>query len=52
MKDILNKKVKVKILRKPLYVLNMENNISSKFFYEQKFYSDCVKRGINPEKLR
>tara|TARA_B100000131_G_scaffold286176_1_gene295957 strand:- start:828 stop:1517 length:690 start_codon:yes stop_codon:yes gene_type:complete len=48
MNDILEKKVRVKILKEPLYILNTEDNISSNFFFEQKFYSDCVKKGINP----
>ena len=46
--DLLSKKEKVKIIKKPLYILNMTGNLSSINSVEQKYYSDCVKRKINP----
>ena len=46
--DLLSKKEKVKIIKEPFYVLNMKGNLSSIKSVEQKYYSDCVKRKINP----
>ena len=46
--DLLSKKEKVKIIKKPFYILNMKGNLSSIKSVEQKYYSDCVKRKINP----
>ena len=49
MKDLLAIGAKVKILKEPLYKLNIGNNISTKFKDEQKYFADCVKKGITPE---
>ncbi len=46
--DMLTKKEKVKIIKKPFYVLNTKNNLSSLKAKEQKYYSDCVKRKTIP----
>ena len=48
MKDLIEKKYKVKIIKKPLYELNMENNISSLYRKEQEYYSKCVRKDITP----
>ena len=42
------KKYKVKIIKKPLYELNMENNISSLYRKEQEYYAKCVRKDITP----
>ena len=42
---------KVSIINKKLYLLNMENNLSIKFHKEQKYYADCVRKNITPEKF-
>ena len=44
MSDLLNANKKVSILKEPLYILNVNNNISTKFRIEQKYFADCVKR--------
>ncbi len=48
MKDLIEKKYKVKIIKKPLYELNMENNISSLYRKEQDYYAKCVRKDITP----
>ena len=48
MKDLIEKKYKVKIIKKPLYELNMENNISSLYRKEQEYYAKCVRKDITP----
>ena len=44
--ELLNKKVKFKYLKNVLYELNTENNISTNKKNEQKYYSDCVVKGM------
>ncbi len=46
--DLLRNDCKIKNLNKILYYLNIENNISSIYKKEQKYYSDCAKKGIVP----
>lgn len=46
--DFINAKFKVSILKTPLYHLNMENNISTKYRKEQKYFADCAKKNIIP----
>ncbi len=48
MTDLLNINSKYKILRTPYYKLNFENNISTKFKEEQKYYAFCVKKKLTP----
>ena len=43
-KDVFEQKLKFKILKKPLYVLNRSNNISTNFQKEQNYYASCKKR--------
>jgi hypothetical protein len=46
--DLLEANCKFKIINNPLYSLNMEDNISTKFKDEQKHYADCVRKKIKP----
>lgn len=48
MTDLLKINSKYKILRTPYYKLNFENNISTKFKEEQKYYALCVKKKLIP----
>lgn len=48
MKDLIENKFKVRIMKQPLYQLNMHNNISTLFKDEQKYYANCVKNNIIP----
>lgn len=48
MSDLILKNKKISILKEPLYVLNLENNISTNFSLEQKYYAQCVKKRKNP----
>ena len=48
--DLNNSNYKIRQLRKPLYVLNTLENISSKFSEEQKYFADCVKYNTVPNK--
>tara|TARA_A100001035_G_scaffold25940_2_gene17376 strand:+ start:12894 stop:13589 length:696 start_codon:yes stop_codon:yes gene_type:complete len=48
MSDCIKSGHKLKIINEKLYHLNMENNISNKYKSEQKYYSDCVRKNINP----
>ena len=47
-KDLLSKGFKYRTIKKPLYELNMENNISTKHKKEQNRYADYVRKAINP----
>ena len=49
MKNLVLSSYKVKTINETLYDLNMENNISNKFKDDQKYYSDCVKKDIDPK---
>ena len=44
MRDLLNRKYKYKIINKPLYLLNMENNISTTKRKEQAYFANLVKK--------
>lgn len=46
--DLLEMGYSIKIQRKSLYNLNMENNISKKFKIQQKYFADCVRKNKNP----
>ena len=46
--ELLNKDIKFKYLKNVLYELNMENNISTNKKNEQKYFSDCVVKGVDP----
>ena len=49
MYDLVSRKHKIKIIKEPLYYLNMTNNISNVNSQEQKYYADCVKKNIEPK---
>lgn len=49
MKTLIDNNYKFKIFRKPLYELNMENNISTNKRSEQSYYANCVKKNMIPE---
>lgn len=49
--DLLKQKKKYAFINEIHYELNMENNISSLKKTEQKYYMDCVKNNIVPDKL-
>ena len=46
--DLILENFKIHSVNKPLYYLGTKNNISTLFKKEQKYYSNCVKRGISP----
>ena len=46
--DIIKSNYKFKNMNLILYHLNTENNISTTFPNKQKYFSDCVKKGIKP----
>ena len=48
MNDLIAKNFKVKILKAPLYHLNMEGNISVEKKDEQEYYANCVRKNIEP----
>lgn len=51
MTDLLYSGYKVSLMKEPLYYLNMNNNISTKYKREQKYYADCVRNNLNPIKI-
>ena len=48
MNDLLKDGYKCKIIKEPLYLLNMENNISTIYSKEQKYFANCVRKNIEP----
>lgn len=46
--DLISKGYKVKQIKKPLYGLNISNNLSSNLKNEQKVFANYARRGINP----
>ena len=48
MTDLISKNKRFRVIKEPLYFLNMKGNISEIYKKEQKYYSDCVKKGLNP----
>ena len=36
------------IIKEPLYVLNLTNNISTNFKERQQYYADCVRKNVTP----
>ena len=51
MTDLMLLNKKISILKEPLYVLNLKNNISTNFKSEQNYYAQCVKQRQIPKKL-
>ena len=48
MQDFLDKGYKLKILKEPLYFLNMKGNISVTYKEKQQYFADCVKKRVVP----
>ena len=48
MNDLIKDGYKCKIIKEPLYLLNMENNISTTYSKEQKYFANCVRKNIEP----
>lgn len=46
--DLIRKHNKYFYIKEPLYVLNLENNISTIKQKEQKYYFDCARKNITP----
>jgi glycosyltransferase involved in cell wall biosynthesis len=51
MKELIINKYKIKIMKSALYNLNTENNISTTFSKDQKYYADCVRKNKNPKAI-
>ncbi len=49
MSDLIKQNKKIKILRQPLYNLNLKNNISSKYAKEQEYFAKCVRLNKTPQ---
>tara|TARA_A200000113_G_C8872821_1_gene357363 strand:- start:4194 stop:4877 length:684 start_codon:yes stop_codon:yes gene_type:complete len=47
-KDLIRQNQKIKTINKPLYKLNIENNISSNHKKEQKYFANCVRKNLTP----
>lgn len=47
--DLLTKGFRYKIIKTPLYELNLKDNISSKFVKEQDYYAKCVRNNKIPD---
>lgn len=48
--DLFKNKYKMKILNETLYHLNTSDNISSNYYVQQKYYANCVKKNLKPNK--
>ena len=48
-KDLIVQKYKIGVIKKPLYELNMQNNISTNYKKEQDYYAQCVRKNKLPE---
>jgi hypothetical protein len=49
MKDLISKDYKIGFIKEPLYLLNLENNISQLYKEEQGYYASCVKKNKLPD---
>ena len=49
--DLIRSNNKIYVFKEPLYILNMEDNISTRNFEEQKYFSDLVKSELRNRKL-
>ena len=47
-KDLLYSGFSMGIIKEPLYVLNLTNNISTNFKDRQQYYADCVRKNVTP----
>jgi len=48
MRDFIDNEYKLKILKEPLYFLNMEGNISVTHKEKQEYFAECVRKRITP----
>jgi len=46
---LINSNYNFDVIKKPLYILNTKNNISSLKKIEQSYYAECVRKNINPD---
>tara|TARA_B100000902_G_C27311581_1_gene918749 strand:+ start:203 stop:898 length:696 start_codon:yes stop_codon:yes gene_type:complete len=51
MQDLLDNGYKLKIIKEPLYYLNMKGNISITHKEEQQYFATCVKKRITPRDI-
>lgn len=51
-RQILKKKIKIHTINETLYILNMSNNISTKYKDEQEYFAKCVRKELVPEKIQ
>lgn len=49
MRDLISKDYKIGFIKEPLYLLNLENNISQLYKEEQGYYASCVKKNKLPD---
>ena len=47
-KDIFRLGFSMGIIKEPLYVLNLKNNISTNFKEKQQYFADCVRKNLTP----
>lgn len=47
-KDIFFSGFSLGIIKEPLYVLNLKNNISTNYKHSQQYYASCVKKNVVP----
>ena len=47
--NLIKNKVPIYKIKNPLYILNMNDNISSKHLAEQTYFANCVKKNIIPK---
>ena len=50
--DLLKMNKKFYFIKMPLYILNMEDNISSNFKEKQKYYAKCAQKNLVPDNAR
>lgn len=50
--DLINRNIKIGIIKEPLYKLNISDNISTLNKNEQRYYADCVRKNLTPEQVK
>lgn len=46
--DAIKLNMKIKVISEPIYILNLENNISSNKREDQQYYANCVRKNLLP----
>jgi len=46
--DAIKLNMKIKVISEPIYILNLENNISSNKKEDQQYYANCVRKNLLP----